>query len=591
MRSNATLLPAIIRRPARWTAALAALAALAAAACQDAVSPTATPTSPLASAAAERGPGGAIAGRYIVVLKDGVGDVAAAANDKAARHGGRVTQRYTHAVRGFAAELSDEAAAALRADPDVRYVEPDRVVQAYGTQTPAPWSLDRLDQRDRPLSGGFAFTGTGTGVNVYIIDTGVRLSHTQFGGRAKSGFDATGSGNTDDCNGHGTHVAGAAAGTTYGVAKGASVWAVRVLGCDGSGTLSMTVAGVDWVTANHVKPAVANMSLGGAYASDALDEAVRRSIAAGVTYTVAAGTIGGIFGSPGSNACGVSPARVADAITVGATDENDVEWISSNHGPCVDLHAPGVYVLSASHAGDLATATRTGTSAAAPHAAGAAALYLEQNPAATPAQVAAALVDNATVGRVRLYEASAAGGTPNRLLYTGFIGGGSPGNAAPAADFTSSCSLLDCAFADASQDPDGGVVAWSWSFGDGGTAGTKQPAHRFPAAGSYTVTLTVTDDRGATSTATRVVKVVSATPVITLSAQTVKDRNRTFARLTWSGATSDALDVLRDGVRIMTAPNTGTYVDTALGGLKGTVTYRVCEAGTSVCSGAGSVRF
>ncbi|MCT4356178.1 S8 family peptidase [Streptomyces sp. Je 1-79] len=282
------------------------------------------------------------------------------------------------------------------------------------TQPGATWGLDRIDQRDLPLSTTYTYNRTASNVTAYIIDTGIRTSHSEFGGRATVGTDTVGGGqNGQDCQGHGTHVAGTVGGAKYGVAKGAKLVAVRVLDCNGSGTTAGVIAGVDWVTANAVKPAVANMSLGGG-ANTSLDDAVKRSIASGVTYAVAAGN-GNFLGLP-ARACNYSPARVPEAITVGATDSADKRASFSNYGTCVDLFAPGVSITSAWKDGDTATNTISGTSMAAPHTAGVAALYLSANPTASPAQVSTALVNNATSGKVQ----NPLSGSPNRLLHSVF---------------------------------------------------------------------------------------------------------------------------------------------------------------------------
>jgi aqualysin 1 len=355
----------------------------------------------------------AIEGQYIVVLRD---DAAIAAGDYAAVLGRvqEVTRGrpalpehvYAHAIRGFAARMSDADAVALSRDPRVAWVEEDAVMEAVATQTNATWGLDRIDQRDRPLNGTYAYTSTGSGVNAYIIDTGIRRTHTQFGGRAVHGFSAINDGRgSTDCNGHGTHVAGTVGGSTHGVAKSVRLYAVRVLSCSGSGSTSGVIAGVDWVRANHVKPAVANMSLGGG-ASSALDTAVNNSINAGVTYAVAAG-------NSNANASGFSPARVAAAITVGSSTSSDARSSFSNYGSVVDIFAPGSSITSAWHTSDTATRTISGTSMASPHVAGVAARYLQNNGTASPATVRNALVNDATTGRL----SGLPSGTANRLLF------------------------------------------------------------------------------------------------------------------------------------------------------------------------------
>jgi subtilisin family serine protease len=345
---------------------------------------------------------------YIVVLKSGK-----IARTVAAEHDATVQQTYSRVFNGFAATMSARQARQVAADPDVRFVQHNVIHRISATQTnPPSYGLDRIDQRNRPLNQAYTYNQTASNVHAYIIDTGIRTTHQDFGGRASSGYDAIDGGAADDCNGHGTHVAGTVGGTAHGVAKDVRLVAVRVLNCEGSGTTAQVAAGIDWVTANAVKPAVANMSLGGS-ADTALDNAVRASIAAGVSYAIAAGN--GLFGIFALDACTQSPARVATALTVSATNSSDAKPSWANRGTCVDVFAPGISITSAWSTGDTATNTISGTSMAAPHVAGAAALYLAGHPGDSPAQVHSAIVNAATPGVVT----SPGSGSPNRLLYSG----------------------------------------------------------------------------------------------------------------------------------------------------------------------------
>lgn len=357
-----------------------------------------------------------IANSYIVVLDDdvvgekGIFSIAPyIASELTTNHKGKLKHVYQNALNGFAVEMTEAEAEALSQDFRVKYVEEDSVVTLDATQSNPPWGLDRIDQRNRPLNAIYTFNWTGTGVRAYVIDTGIRTTHSQFGGRAANNFDAFG-GTGADCNGHGTHVAGTIGGSTYGVAKNVMLRGVRVLDCNGSGSNSGVIAGVDWVRLNHVAPAVANMSLGGGI-STALDTAVNNLHNANVTIAVAAGN------SNGANACNASPARAANAITVGSTTTTDARSSFSNIGTCLDIFAPGSGILSAWFSSNTATATLSGTSMASPHVAGVAALYKQANPSASSTTIRNAIVNNATTNVIT----NAGTGSPNRLLYSLFF--------------------------------------------------------------------------------------------------------------------------------------------------------------------------
>ncbi len=388
---------------------LALLPFLALAACSD-NSDVVTGASPSDAPVFSAAPGQGIEGSYMVVLNDGADprSVAAVAG---------VNPRYVYsaALTGFAGTLNAGQLNALQHNPNVKYIEQDGIATASTTQSNATWGLDRSDARSG-LDGTFTYTNTGAGVTSYIIDTGIDMAHSEFGGRATFGFDAFTDGqNGNDCNGHGTHVAGTVGGTTYGVAKGTSLVAVRVLDCAGSGTWSGVVAGIDWVVSHHTAgtPASSNMSLGGG-ASTTVDDAVKRMISDGVSSAVAAGN-GNIAGIA-QDACKYSPARVPEAITIGATTKTDAKTSWSNYGACVDFFAPGAGITSAwIGGGSTETNTISGTSMATPHVAGVAALYLQSFPLATPQEVRDALYAATTKGVVTSSKTA-----NNHLLFTAY---------------------------------------------------------------------------------------------------------------------------------------------------------------------------
>ncbi len=470
---------------------------------------------PVAAAPVRKSSGRAVTGQYIVVLKDGV----TARSDESASQTPRLSElasalatgaratvgaKFEDALRGFVLKGDLAAAQSIANDSRVAYVEEDAVVtlETAGSAASVPtWGLDRIDDRTLPLDGSYAWSADGAGVDVYIIDTGIRSSHVEFGGRVDTSnaftaflWDSYG---TEDCNGHGTLVAGTVAGATYGVAKWATLHPVRVVDCGGYATVSTVVSGVNWVTlqrssqgsSRKARPAVANISLG-APPSLALDAAVSSAVAAGVTVVVAAG-------NGASDACETSPARVSSVITVGATTSSDALWSASNFGPCVALYAPGQNVTSAFIGSDTDSLAMTGTSIAAPHVAGAAALWLSVDRTATPDEVKTLILASATKDVVT----GLGPGSTNRLLYAASAGDGS--DVAPAASFDSEPGKGHIVGLTSTSWDDRGIVSHLWSFGDGETGIGQKTHHRYAAAGTYPVTLTVTDAAGQSSSVTR----------------------------------------------------------------------------------------
>lgn len=522
---------------------------------------------------------------WIVTLRADV-DAGSTAQDLARQHGGSVGFVYRHALNGFSFRGSAAAATALSRNPKVTMVEADAEVWLDTTQLDATWGLDRIDQRTLPLSDSYTYTTTGDDVTVYVIDSGIRYSHQEFGSRARLGTDVVGgvSPAGSDCNGHGTHVAGTIGGATYGVAKAVDLVSVRVFGCSGGSSWSTIIAGVDWVTQHARKPAVANLSLGGG-ASFSADNAVKKMIASGVGAAIAAG-------NSGANACNYSPARVGEAMTIGATTTSDAKASWSNYGSCVDWFAPGAGIQSAGIGSDTGTATKSGTSMATPHTAGVAALYLHANPNATPAEVRTALYDATTQGIV-----TSSSTANNHLLYSGFIGGGGGGDTAPTAQFSANpfegTAPLTVKFTDGST---GSPTSWAWDFGDGGISNETSPSHTYTTAGTYSVTLTVSNATGSHAESKINLITVSEPPPpttptgISLDVDAYKVRGAKTADLTWSGATSANVDVYRNGSVVVTTANDEAHTDTTGKG-GGTYIYKVCESGTSTCSNEASVSY
>ena len=515
---------------------------------------------------------------YLVTFVDGTNPRAEAAALRAQNYA--VSHVYENLFPGVAVELPAAAAQALANNPRVALIEPDGVATISETQTSATWGLDRVDQRALPLDSSFTYPANpGAGVEVHVIDTGVLASHVDFGGRVRSGYTAFNDGRgSTDCNGHGTHVAGTSAGSQWGLAKAATIVAVRVLDCNGSGSWSGVLAGMDWTAKNHTKPAVANMSLGGGINST-IDNAVQAMVDAGVTVAIAAG-------NSNANACNYSPARAASAITVGSTTSTDTRSSFSNFGSCVDIFAPGSSITSAWYTSNTATSTISGTSMASPHVAGAAAIVLGQSPSSTPAQVASTLVNASTTGVVT----SAGTGSPNRLLYS------EPGPTEPQVLSISTSSLpsgrVSVAYSTTLR-ASGGTGTYTWTLNDAGGSGLALSSAGVlsgtPAtAGTFTLSVSVNDGL---STVTQSLSLTIAPPAVlpgAFSKSTPSNGasgiSRSSARLTWA-ASANATSY-RVCLSTSSACNTWygpfTSTEATFSGLRGrTVYYWQVEARTN----------
>lgn len=540
-------------------------------------------------------------------------DVDQAAKALQSAHNLRISHTYHTAIQGMAAEVPEGRLTGLRQDPRVAYIEKDQPVEAFAQTLPT--GIQRIFADDNVNIAINSSDDYRIDADVAVLDTGIDYDHPDLNVYKRTNCAKGGPNNSncknnegDDGNGHGTHVAGTIGALdnnsgVVGVAPGARLWAVRVLDNNGSGWMSWIIAGVDYVTAHADQIDVANMSLGCECSSDALNTAITNSVAAGLTYAVAAG-------NSDKDAATFSPANHPDVITVSAladfdglegalglptcrTDEDDTLANFSNWGSSVEITAPGVCILSTWKDGGYATIS--GTSMASPHTAGAAAL-LAASGYTNPATIRSTLINEGNLNWTD--DSGDAVKEPlldvrNTTIFNPavVIGSGTTGNTAPTADFTHAVSDLSVSFTDQSTDGDGTVVSWSWDFGNGGTSTTQHPDYTYEAAGTYDVSLVVTDNEGAPNTVIKSVRVGSFIETISLSATGHKIKGIQHADLTWSDATTTNVDVYRDGLIIATTANDGTYTDNIGNRGGGSYTYKVCEEGTTTCSNEATVTF
>ncbi|MEU5692084.1 S8 family serine peptidase [Actinosynnema sp. NPDC020468] len=550
--------------------------ALGAVACTTALAALGAPVALSAPAPAEptivnAGGADAVAGRYIVVLKDGQG--AASSSSLAAKHGGKVRHTYNSVLNGYSASMTAAEAAAVAKDPAVKYVQQATRMVALDTQNNPPnWGDDRIDQRDLPLNSAFDYPANpGQGARVYVLDSGINANHADFTGRIAAGYDFVDNDSTpQDCHGHGTHVAGTAAGTTYGIAKKATIVPVRVLDCSGSATDDDLLAAVNWVKDNAVKPAVVNYSIGCRQrcTNTTLDNAVKALIASGVQWVQAAG-------NSNDDACGYSPQLVPAAITVGNSTKTDTRRSDSNYGSCLDIFGPGDNIVSASYSSNTGSATMSGTSMASPHVAGTAAVYLAQNPSATPAQVRDALVTNGSSGKLSGINS----GSPNVLLYSGFLNGGTQPGSPSVTNPGNRTATVGQAFS-LQLNASGGTTPYTWSAtglpaGLSISASTGLISGTPTAAATANVTATVKDNAAKTGSATFTITVGTTTPGCAPATNgtdvAIRDLATVNSPVTVSGCTGNAsatatvaVDIVHtyvgDLVVSLVAPDGSTYV-------------------------------